>query len=105
MPYFSRLSRLAGRGVIVTAPGREYDFVSRCFYPKLGVNEDPVTGSAHCQLAPYWAERLGRSELKAFQASPRGGRVDCRVRGDRIDLFGDAVTYLRGKIELAEIAN
>jgi len=101
-PDYSRLASLAGRGVIVTAPGRDYDFVSRCFYPKFGVNEDPVTGSAHCQAAPYWAERLGRADLKAFQRSPRGGRVDCRVRGDRIELTGNAVTFLQGTIELAD---
>ncbi|HMA99053.1 MAG TPA: PhzF family phenazine biosynthesis protein, partial [Wenzhouxiangella sp.] len=76
-PDFVALSRVQGRGVIATAPGRNCDFVSRVFCPQLGVNEDPVTGSAHCQMAPYWAKRLGRSELSARQVSQRGGNVDC----------------------------
>ena len=103
-PDFSALLRLQGRGVIATAPGRDYDFVSRCFYPKLGVDEDPVTGSAHCQVAPYWAQRLGRSELRAYQRSLRGGEVNCRVRGERVELTGHAVTFLQGQIELADTA-
>lgn len=99
-PDFSALARLPGRGVIATAPGRDCDFVSRCFYPKLGVNEDPVTGSAHCQAAPYWAVQLGLSVLNAVQISDRPGQVGCRVRGGRVDLLGDAVTYLQGSIVL-----
>lgn len=92
------LAQLDRRGVIASAPGENVDFVSRCFFPKLGVEEDPVTGSAHCQMAPYWARRLGRNELTAHQISARGGRLDCRVRGDRVELLGTAVTYLTGSI-------
>ncbi len=99
-PDFAQLEHLDRRGVIATAPGRAFDFVSRCFYPSLDVDEDPVTGSAHCQSAPYWAGRLGRSQLTARQLSPRGGTVRCRVEGDRVILLGRAVDYLRGKIRV-----
>lgn len=95
----SRPENGVGDSVIVTAPGEgEYDFVSRFFAPTAGIPEDPVTGSAHCTLAPYWAERLGKDALNAFQASARGGFVGCRVAGDRVELTGAAVTYLRGRI-------
>jgi PhzF family phenazine biosynthesis protein len=99
-PDLAALKRLPVRGVIVTAPGDEpgIDFVSRFFAPAFGVDEDPVTGSAHCTLTPFWAERLGRSELTGYQASPRGGRVEVRLRGDRVDLTGRAVTVLRGRV-------
>lgn len=97
-PDFPVLSRLDRRGVIATAPGREHDFVSRCFYPKVGVNEDPVTGSAHCKMAPYWAVELGRNDLIARQLSRRGGTVGCQLQRDRVILTGQAVTYLTGKI-------
>lgn len=89
--------------VCVTAPGDPgsgVDFVSRFFGPTVGITEDPVTGSAHCMLTPYWADRLGKDELTAFQASGRGGRVGCRLAGDRVVLSGQAVTYLRGRISL-----
>lgn len=88
------------RGVIVTAPGDRtgVDMVSRCFYPALGVPEDPVTGSAHCAIAPYWASVQGASVLVGEQASARGGRVRCEVRGDRVRLGGRAVTTLRGEL-------
>ncbi len=99
-PTFSRLAGLDRRGVIVTAPGQDSDFVSRCFYPSLAVNEDPVTGSAHCQLAPYWAKRLGRKRLSARQLSSRGGQIDCEIQGRRVLLRGQAVTYLDGTITL-----
>ena len=99
-PDLTALARLDGRGVVVTAPGAEHDFVSRCFFPKLGVPEDPVTGSAHCQLAPWWAQRLGRTRLKARQLSARGGTLGCQVRDDRVELLGQAVTFLRGSIRL-----
>ena len=89
-----------GHCVCVTAPGEATDFVSRFFGPTVGITEDPVTGSAHCMMAPYWAERLGRRELSAYQASPRGGHVACAVDGDRVRLTGGCVTYLRGTIEL-----
>ena len=98
------LSLLDRRGVIATAPGEQADFVSRCFFPKLGVEEDPVTGSAHCQMTPYWAQRLGRDELTARQLSVRGGSLHCRLRGDRVELLGGAVTYLTASLHLAGTA-
>jgi len=102
----SALAKLPVRGTIVTArgePATAADFVSRFFAPRFGVPEDPVTGSAHCVLAPYWAERLGRAELTGYQASPRGGRVEVQVKGDRVVLAGRAITVLRGALcEAAE---
>lgn len=96
-PDFTALGKLPVRGVIVTArsstPG--FDFVSRFFAPAVGVDEDPVTGSAHCCLTPFWAGRVGREEMKAFQASARGGVVRVRLAGDRVRLSGQAVTVLR----------
>lgn len=89
------------RGVIVTSRGAKYDFVSRCFFPKVGVDEDPVTGSAHCALAPYWAERLGRAEMTGYQASARGGVVRVRLAGDRVFLGGRAVTVVEGNLVVA----
>ncbi|MBB4659435.1 PhzF family phenazine biosynthesis protein [Parvularcula dongshanensis] len=86
--------------VCVTAEGEAYDFVSRFFAPTVGITEDPVTGSAHCMLTPYWAERLGKTTLFAFQASARGGAVACELAGDRVRLTGSAFTYLRGTIRL-----
>ncbi|NVJ60121.1 MAG: PhzF family phenazine biosynthesis protein [Gammaproteobacteria bacterium] len=97
-PNLSLWKQLDKRGVIITAKGNDYDIVSRCFYPKLLVDEDPVTGSAHCQIAPYWASKLNRSKLTAFQASHRGGVVECSVRNDRVNLIGNAITYLKGEI-------
>jgi len=99
-PNFSLLAELPVRGVIVTARSEsaEFDFVSRFFAPGSGVNEDPVTGSAHCCLAPYWADRLGKTEFVAFQASPRGGILRIRLQGDRVILGGQAVTVLRGEL-------
>jgi len=99
-PDFVALKRLGLRGVIVTARSEnpEFDFVSRFFAPGAGINEDPVTGSAHCALAPYWAHKLGKTEMVAFQASKRGGTVHVRLVGDRIKLAGRAVTILRGEI-------
>lgn len=99
-PDFARLKKLDRRGVLATAPGDHHDFVSRCFFPKLGVDEDPVTGSAHCKLAPYWASRLGRTQLVGRQISPRGGTVKCRVEGERVQLTGRSVDYLIGDIDL-----
>jgi PhzF family phenazine biosynthesis protein len=84
--------------VIVTAPGTDRDFVSRNFAPGYGIDEDPVTGSAHCTLAPYWANRLGNTSLTARQISTRGGELWCTVEGDRVKIAGDAVTYLQGQI-------
>jgi PhzF family phenazine biosynthesis protein len=99
-PDFALLNTIPTRGIIVTSPSssREYDFVSRFFAPQVGVNEDPVTGSAHCCLAPYWAARLGRDKLLGYQASPRGGFVRVRVDNDRVHLGGQAVTILQGKL-------
>jgi PhzF family phenazine biosynthesis protein len=99
-PDIAALRRVPMRGVIVTArsDSLEHDFVSRWFGPAVGVDEDPVTGSAHCVLAPFWAERLGRDELTGYQASARGGVVRVRVRGERVGLGGRAVTVLRGEL-------
>lgn len=97
-PDFRTLAQLDGRGVIVTAPGRDVDFVSRFFAPRDGLNEDHVTGSAHCTLIPYWARRLGRSTLRARQISARGGELWCELAGDRVKIGGHAVTYLVGEI-------
>jgi PhzF family phenazine biosynthesis protein len=99
-PDYSRLLAVATRGVIVTSrastPG--YDFVSRFFAPCVGVNEDPVTGSAHCTLAPYWSGKLAKESLIAYQASARGGIVRVRIDGERVRLAGQAVTVLRGEL-------
>ncbi len=98
-PDFDKLSVLEpGLGVIVTAKGKQHDFVSRCFFPKLGVPEDPVTGSAHCNLIPYWAERLGKNSMTAAQLSARGGVLYCEHNGDRVEIGGKAVLYLRGEL-------
>ncbi len=99
-PNLSLLSDLPVRGVIVTARSHhgEFDFVSRFFAPAAGVNEDPVTGSAHCCLGPYWAKRLGKLEFLAYQASQRGGIIQVRVNGDHVILCGQAVTVLRGEL-------
>ena len=100
-PDWTALARVDDRrGVIVTAPGETFDFVSRFFSPRMGVPEDPVTGSAHCMLAPFWAERLGKTVLRAYQASARGGMVDCTVAGDRVRLSGRAVQFLEGTITI-----
>ena len=99
-PDFERVSALDTFALIVTAPGTEVDFVSRFFAPAKGIPEDPVTGSAHCTLMPYWAERLGKTRLSARQLSRRGGELYCTLRGDRVDIAGRAVEYLRGEITL-----
>jgi PhzF family phenazine biosynthesis protein len=99
-PDLMLLASLPVRGVIVTArsDSGKHDFVSRFFAPQSGVPEDPVTGSAHCGLAPYWAQRLGKQQLAGYQASPRGGTVLVKVHEDRVYLGGEAVTMLRGEI-------
>jgi PhzF family phenazine biosynthesis protein len=99
-PDFTTLRRLPVRGVIVTARGAtpEFDFVSRFFGPGSGIDEDPVTGSAHCALGPYWSKQMGKTEFTAFQASARGGVVRVCVKGDRVILGGQAVTVLRGEL-------
>jgi PhzF family phenazine biosynthesis protein len=98
-PDMTALARLDRLGVIVTAPGdRGFDFVSRYFAPAKGIPEDPVTGAAHCMLAPYWATRLNKTTFRAYQASPRGGVVVCAVLADRVSLQGSCVFYLEGHI-------
>ena len=103
LPDFRRLAELDCRGVIVTScsDDRRYDFVSRFFAPAVGVNEDPVTGSAHCCLGPYWGERLNKQQMTAFQASARGGVVRVRVSDDRVFLGGHAVTVFKGALTSA----
>jgi PhzF family phenazine biosynthesis protein len=97
-PDHHALRKLPVRGVIVTARGSDYDFISRFFAPGSGIDEDPVTGSSHTALAPYWSAKLGKSEMTGFQASERGGVVKVRVKGDRVVLCGQAVTVLRGDL-------
>ncbi len=100
-PEFSAIARLDRGGVIVTAPGDgPYDFVSRYFAPAKGIPEDPVTGGAHCALAPYWAQRLHKTAFRAYQASRRGGEILCRLQGDRVELEGSCVFYLEGEVEI-----
>jgi PhzF family phenazine biosynthesis protein len=100
-PDFPALATLDRPGVIVTARGEgDFDFTSRYFAPAKGVNEDPVTGGAHCMLAPFWAPRLGKSEFTARQASPRGGTVRCRLGGKRVELEGSCVFYLEGHAQI-----
>ena len=99
-PNFHIVAQLKRRGLIVTAPGDEVDFVSRCFYPAYGIDEDPVTGSAHTVLTPLWAEKLQKKALTARQISPRGGTLHCELRGKKVRLTGRAVTYLAGQILL-----
>lgn len=99
-PDFELLGKLDVRGVIATAEGTEVDFVSRFFSPQSGINEDPVTGSAHTTLVPYWAAELGKKELTAIQISPRRGHLYCRYNGSRVDISGHAVTFLRGEIDV-----
>jgi predicted PhzF superfamily epimerase YddE/YHI9 len=97
-PNQALLGKLDLRGVIITAPGVDVDFVSRFFAPKFGIPEDPVTGSAHCELAPYWANKLGKNILSAKQVSERGGNITCEVKADRVLLSGSAVTFMEAEI-------
>lgn len=99
-PDFAAVARLDWFAVIASAPGDDCDFVSRFFAPGAGIPEDPVTGSAHCTLVPFWAERLDKSRLHARQLSPRGGELFCERRGERVTIAGHAVEYLRGEIEV-----
>ena len=99
-PNFFLLNKIDTRGVIVTAPGNDVDFVSRFFAPAVGINEDPVTGSAHTMTAPYWSDRLGKKELNARQLSKRGGDLWCRMQGERVEIAGEAKTYLIGEIKI-----
>jgi PhzF family phenazine biosynthesis protein len=99
-PDFDALLRIENRGTIVTARGDRSDVVSRFFAPRVGVPEDPVTGSAHCVLVPYWADVLGKNVLHAFQVSNRGGELFCVAAGDRVRISGKAVLYLEGVVTI-----
>ena len=99
-PDMEKLKQLEYPAVIVTAAGKNIDFVSRNFAPKLGIPEDPVTGSAHCELIPYWSKILNKKEMLAHQLSERGGKIYCVDNNDRVSIGGGAVTFLRGEIEL-----
>ncbi len=103
-PDFGRLSAVDAFAIIVTAPGAadDVDFVSRFFAPWAGIPEDPVTGSAHCTLTPYWSEQLGKKSLRALQVSSRGGELWCEDRGERVSIAGRAVEYLRGEIHVPD---
>jgi PhzF family phenazine biosynthesis protein len=96
-PDFRTLAKIDSRGVIATAPGEEADFVSRCFFPQSGIDEDPVTGSSHTITVPYWAEQLGKTKLKAIQLSKRRGYLDCKLQGNRVFMSGTAITYMKGE--------
>ncbi len=97
-PDFTQMKIIKHLGVIVTAPGNEVDFVSRFFAPNAGIDEDPVTGSAHCMLIPYWAKRLRKNNLEAIQLSKREGILSCKLKGERVEISGRAITYLEGEI-------
>ena len=98
-PDFDKVEKLEeGMLLVATAKGTEFDFVSRCFVPKAGINEDPVTGSAHSTLIPYWAEKLGKEEMIAKQVSERGGVLHCKNAGERVRIRGSAILYLKGEI-------
>lgn len=101
-PDFTLLSKLDCLGCIVTAPGLQVDFVSRFFAPSVGINEDPVTGSAHCTLIPYWAERLHRTTLTGHQVSNRGGELLCQLKGNRVRIGGKAALYMTGALEIQQ---
>ena len=99
-PDFLLMQQLDTFGVIVTAKGQSADVVSRCFYPGAGINEDPVTGSAHCNIVPYWAQKLGKTKLHCKQLSKRGGSLDCELAGDRVLMAGKCVLFLQGEIDI-----
>lgn len=103
-PQMDLLKKIDLRGVIVTAPGRNSDFVSRFFAPKIGIDEDPVTGSAHCALIPYWSNRLGKKSMFARQLSARGGEIYCTYDSERVTISGYAATYLQGAIRIDELS-
>jgi len=98
-PDFKIMAQIDTRGIIISAPGDRVDFVSRFFAPRYGIDEDPVTGSAHCVLTPFWAERLGKDILSARQISRRGGDLTCSLKGDRVFIAGHAILYMRGEID------
>jgi PhzF family phenazine biosynthesis protein len=103
-PDFSTFDWLAGHDVVVTAPGDDCDFVSRYFAPNLGIAEDHATGSTHCQLTPFWAQRLGKTRMRALQLSARGGEIHCELAGDRVLLSGRCVRYFEGEIDIGDAA-
>lgn len=104
-PDFPALMNASDLTVVATAPGNDCDFVSRFFAPQMGINEDPVTGSAHCALVPYWSSRLHKTKLQARQISSRGGELECELSDGRVFMSGSAVTYLTGSIQLPGVAN
>lgn len=99
-PRFELLSGVSEHGIIITAPGKNCDFVSRFFAPAMGINEDPVTGSAHSTLIPFWFNKLNKVEMHTFQLSERTGELFCKYLGDRVEIGGRAITYLQGHIYL-----
>lgn len=99
-PDFNLMKSLDTIGVIVTAKGKEADVVSRCFYPGLGIQEDPVTGSAHCNIVPYWSGKLGATKLECHQLSQRGGVLQCELAGDRVLMSGNCVLYMQGTLNI-----
>jgi predicted PhzF superfamily epimerase YddE/YHI9 len=103
IPAFDVISKLKARGIIITAKGDTVDFVSRFFAPQAGINEDPVTGSAHTTLTPYWSKRLGKRNLSAIQLSARKGYLQCRYVNDRVEISGQGKLYLIGEIYLEEV--
>ncbi|NDE61194.1 MAG: isomerase [Cyclobacteriaceae bacterium] len=100
LPQLDAIKKVDARGLIVTAQGKDCDFVSRFFAPAFGIDEDPVTGSAHTTLVPYWAKRLGKVEMEAVQVSARSGKLHCNLVKDRVELTGKAVLYLKGEMYL-----
>jgi predicted PhzF superfamily epimerase YddE/YHI9 len=99
-PNFNKLKKVKTRGIVITAPSKKYDFVSRAFFPKYGIDEDPVTGSAHTKLIPYWFSQTGKLNFAVKQVSKRGGLLYCEYKENRVLISGSAVLYLRGEIEL-----
>lgn len=99
-PDFTKLAKINSRGVVISAPGNDVDFVSRCFFPQTGIDEDPVTGSAHTMLIPYWAKQLDRIQFKAHQLSARGGVLDCKLINDRVLISGKSIIYFEGMISI-----
>lgn len=102
-PDLAEVAKLPGMGVIITAPGQQYDFVSRYFAPSIGIAEDPVTGAIHCSLIPYWSQRLAKLEMRAYQASARGGELHCRLAGERVKIAGDAVLVAKATLLLGDV--
>ena len=99
-PDLAAVATLPGLGLLISAPGEQHDFVSRYFAPSIGINEDPVTGSTHCILTPYWAQRLGKTRLRAFQCSARGGELHCELAGERVKIAGQALLIASGRLFL-----